>query len=73
MTGGSLVFEGSMDIGNERIFFFFCLYRLCFFTQHHSKAESSSEGYRHGVTVEFGGERVLLVGMAGKHHGGDGF
>ena len=67
------MFEGSMDIGNERIFFFFCLYRLCFFTQHHSKAESSSEGYRHGVTVEFGGERVLLVGMARKHHGGDGF
>ena len=57
----------------REFFFFFCLYRLCFFTQHHSKAESSSEGYRHGVTVEFGGERVLLVGMARKHHGGDGF
>lgn len=63
-----------MDIGNERNFFFlFCLYRLCFFTQHHSKTESSSEGYRHGFTVESGGERVLLVGMAGKRNGGDGF
>lgn len=67
------MFEGSMDAGNESIFFFFCLYRLCFFTQHHSKTESSSEGYRHGVTVEFRGERVLLVGRAGKHHGGDDF
>ena len=23
MMGGSLVFEGSMDVGNERFFFFF--------------------------------------------------
>ena len=32
MTGGSLVFEGSMDIGNERIFFFLPLQALLFHT-----------------------------------------